>query len=188
MIKTLELKKVKFIESMSEETNCYQAVVYVNGKPAIEVSNDGHGGGDMQHPLAGFDRTIIAAANEFCKKNNPATVFLHGDVTKESFKQKDILYSCLETWCGDQLHFQTLKKVAARCTKNKVSFVDINGEVYSTPLGKHTEAMVIKHFRTKYGRDIKILNELSTEEQVKALSFERTDRIKLSYEEAIKIP
>jgi hypothetical protein len=40
----LELKSVKFYESMSEETNCFQADLFVNGKKVAYVKNDGQGG------------------------------------------------------------------------------------------------------------------------------------------------
>src|SRR6476659_1764412 len=40
----LELKNVKFYESMSEETNCFQADLFVNGKKVSYVRNEGQGG------------------------------------------------------------------------------------------------------------------------------------------------
>ena len=45
-IKTLEVKNISHYERGTEETPCYNATVYINGKKAIEVSNDGHGGCD----------------------------------------------------------------------------------------------------------------------------------------------
>jgi len=48
-IKTLEVKNITHYARGSEETPCYNATVYINGKKAIEVSNDGHGGCDRQH-------------------------------------------------------------------------------------------------------------------------------------------
>jgi hypothetical protein len=40
----IELKNVKFSDLASEETNCFRADVYVNGKKAGYCKNDGHGG------------------------------------------------------------------------------------------------------------------------------------------------
>ena len=37
----LELKNVKFYESMSEETNCFQADLFINGKKIACVKNSG---------------------------------------------------------------------------------------------------------------------------------------------------
>ena len=38
------IKKIKVCKWASEETHCYQATLYRDGVPIIEVSNDGHGG------------------------------------------------------------------------------------------------------------------------------------------------
>jgi hypothetical protein len=40
----IELKRVSFNERMSEETNCFVADLYINGKKVGECSNDGRGG------------------------------------------------------------------------------------------------------------------------------------------------
>ena len=55
----LELKKIKYCKWMSEETHCYSAVVYVDGKATIEVSNEGHGGGDNQWAIKPFTEQDI---------------------------------------------------------------------------------------------------------------------------------
>ena len=46
----LEMKSIKHSNFASQETYCYQAVVYLDGKPFADVSNDGHGGCDYVHP------------------------------------------------------------------------------------------------------------------------------------------
>jgi hypothetical protein len=40
----IELKKISFNERMSEETNCFVADLYINGKKVGECKNDGRGG------------------------------------------------------------------------------------------------------------------------------------------------
>jgi hypothetical protein len=40
----IELKNLKINERLSEETTCFSATVYVNGKRAFEAGNRGHGG------------------------------------------------------------------------------------------------------------------------------------------------
>ena len=42
----IELKNIKHSEFASEETFCYEATLYVEGKPFAQVSNDGKGGAD----------------------------------------------------------------------------------------------------------------------------------------------
>ena len=41
---TISLKSIKTDHHASEETTCYEAVVYVDGKKAGVISNDGNGG------------------------------------------------------------------------------------------------------------------------------------------------
>ena len=45
-INKLELKNIKYFATLSEETPCYEATVYVNDKKAIHVSNRGVGASD----------------------------------------------------------------------------------------------------------------------------------------------
>jgi len=51
----IELKNIKFSEWNSEETNCFQAVVYFKGKKVGMVGNDGRGGCTWVQPLEGLD-------------------------------------------------------------------------------------------------------------------------------------
>lgn len=44
------LKKVSYAEFASEETSCFRAEVYINGKHEGSVSNDGHGGSNCYTP------------------------------------------------------------------------------------------------------------------------------------------
>ena len=66
-IKTLEVKNISHYARGSEETPCYNATVYINGKKAIEVSNDGHGGCDRQDTYPNIEeRCLVQQANEWC--------------------------------------------------------------------------------------------------------------------------
>lgn len=63
----IELKNIRHIESMSEETNCYSATVYVDGAKVGEVSNNGHGGCDNQR----IDNAMLDRLNGWCRENLP---------------------------------------------------------------------------------------------------------------------
>ena len=63
----IELKGIKHYPSMSEETNCYEASLYVDGVKIGTVSNRGTGGCDDFYG----DRAAFAAADEWCKTNLP---------------------------------------------------------------------------------------------------------------------
>jgi hypothetical protein len=62
----LELKNIKFYESMSEETNCFQADLFINGKKIASVKNQGHGGPTDYHVLDFKNQQILRDAEQFC--------------------------------------------------------------------------------------------------------------------------
>ena len=103
----LELKNIKHTEWASEETHCYQAALYVDGKPVAIVCNDGHGGCDRDYPHPKFEfadhasRTLIGdyraqmkAVHDYFQSlpNEPSEWFPEG------------MEQCLEFWCGDQVN------------------------------------------------------------------------------------
>jgi hypothetical protein len=49
-----ELKKIKCYPSLTEETECFTAQLWVNGKHIANVKNDGHGGCNDFEPLLPF--------------------------------------------------------------------------------------------------------------------------------------
>lgn len=63
----VELKKVKFHEDMSDETNCFSAEVWVDGKKLADVQNDGKGGCNMYYPVDGRGNPKWAEFEEWCK-------------------------------------------------------------------------------------------------------------------------
>ena len=63
----IELKSIKHYESMSEETYCFEASLYVDGERVGAVSNRGSGG---CHDYD-FDSKIETKLDEWCKANLP---------------------------------------------------------------------------------------------------------------------
>lgn len=61
----IELKKIKFSEHLSEETNAFTAEIYINGKNAGYAKNDGHGGSTFYHAYEG-KRDLIQQAEQYC--------------------------------------------------------------------------------------------------------------------------
>ena len=87
----LELKNIKHTAWASEETHCYQASLYVDGKPVATVSNDGHGGADRyyDHP-----KCVYSGRSAWCDKMQEV---------HEYFKSLPHTHS-LEFWCADQVN------------------------------------------------------------------------------------
>jgi hypothetical protein len=61
----VELKKISFYERMSEETNCFVADLYINGKKVGEVKNDGQGGCTNYRGFTKENNEIIRQAEEY---------------------------------------------------------------------------------------------------------------------------
>ena len=110
-ISKLEVKNISYYARGSEETPCYNATVYINGKKAIEISNDGRGGMDMQHQYDGFEHGIVQQANEWCKKKFGKESFTYTSDGEEEVCSYDI---DLEQHCHkvlyDWLDTKSLKK------------------------------------------------------------------------------
>lgn len=55
-----DLRKIKYFDEMSEETPCFTAQIWENGKHVADVKNDGHGGGNMVYGVNGLKYKDIA--------------------------------------------------------------------------------------------------------------------------------
>jgi len=62
----LELKNVKFFESMSEETNAFTADLFINGKKNAFVKNDGRGGCTDYNVYDFKEQKILREAEAYC--------------------------------------------------------------------------------------------------------------------------
>lgn len=63
----IELRSIHHYARMSEETDCFDAALYVDGKKIGTVSNHGTGGPDEFHG----DQKAYDAADQWCKANLP---------------------------------------------------------------------------------------------------------------------
>ena len=63
----IELKKIKFSEAMSEETNAFTADLYINGKKRGYCNNTGQGGCTDYHSFVSDDNKVIAEAEAHYK-------------------------------------------------------------------------------------------------------------------------
>jgi len=61
----IELKKISFNERMSEETNCFVADLYINGKKVGYVKNEGHGGCTDYRGNSKEDNVLIQEAEKY---------------------------------------------------------------------------------------------------------------------------
>ena len=146
----LELKKIKVCKWASEETHCYQATLYRDGVPIIEVSNDGHGGSDSQWAIKPFENNIIDEVEDWCKKNLP----------KWKGHNNEMYDTDLEIWCNEQVNKHLVEKDLQRSfkrdLKNKILFVE-NDKLMQFTWKKCKELTNrhLQYFKSKYPeRDI----------------------------------
>ncbi len=114
----LELKAIKHSAFASQETHCYNAALFVDGKPLTIVSNQGHGGcdDDYQHPKCKLtNEEYRAKMMEVCNHFKAMPEVEHQSGTYKFMSQPS-----LEIWCGDQVNRFLSSKDLKRMMKTKV--------------------------------------------------------------------
>ena len=107
-INKLELKNIKYFASMHEETPCYNADIFINGKKAIHVSNRGCGGCDdiYAYPSFGLTQNGMKEFEQYLAK------------------LQDDDFEPIDSWCHDRLYEYLNQKKIKRDMKTK--FICIN--------------------------------------------------------------
>ena len=105
-INKLELKNIKYFASGSEETPCYNADIFINGKKAFHVTNNGCGGCDNQYVHEPFIIKDLMDLQDYLVKQN-------GDD-----------FEPIDSWCHDRLYEYLDQKKIKRDMKTK--FICIN--------------------------------------------------------------
>ena len=151
----LELKNIKHTEWASEETHCYQASLYVDGKPVAIVSNDGHGGcdRDYDHPnFKGDYRATMKSVHDYFKtlpKTDPC------EWMPDGMEQQ------LEYWCADQVNNFLVSRELKKELKKQVLFQRQGEEGLFVTKYNHpvTDGDWVKDPRSaQYGR--RVLNDM----------------------------
>lgn len=155
---TLELKSIKVLLANSQETLCYNAKLYVDGKLWGTVSNDGHGGCDYQHPLkGGWDE--VRKLNELIKETYPEqsyTIEYGGKTETKTFKPD------LEDICSKLVEEHLFEKKWKTRLKNQLVAVNTKEmEIYTWPRRMGASKETIKRYEESGGfRDYLFLNSL----------------------------
>lgn len=106
----LQLKAIKHSDDMSEETFCYSANLYCDGKMVAHVGNSGKGGADMVHPSNGHTQAKIQEIENYIKTLE--------EVDVPGFDET--IPMNLEIWCGDQIMIHLARKDLKAWFKTKV--------------------------------------------------------------------
>ena len=163
-IKTLEVKNISHYERGSEETPCYNATVYINGKKAIEVSNEGHGGMDRQHTYPNIEeRGLVQQANEWCVKKFGKKSFTY----QSEGEEKECFYDMdLEHVCHDELYKWLDTKLLKKDLKKQYLFVEDGHLMGYKRTPKHNDEMFKKFFEKNHPKE-KCLNFLPFDDALK---------------------
>ena len=136
-INKLELKNIKYFASMHEETPCYNADIFINGKKAIHVSNNGCGGCDSQYPHKSFTFQTVMDLQDYLVKKY-----------KEEFEP-------IESWCHDRLYEYLDFKKLKRDFKTKFVCVDIHtNELYAYAKKGHSDVAFQKFMEKNHPNDV----------------------------------
>jgi len=145
----IELRNVEYAAFASQETHCFSATIYVDGKKAGTVSNQGRGGPDNIEPYA-LQQRIDAYA-----KTLPLI-----DCTE--FGGTGTMPSSAEIIIGDLLNAyleeRDLKRLCTKKTLFRIPTEEYAEGEYRTVKAKFSPA-VKTYLVNKYGGDVVILNE-----------------------------
>ena len=75
----LQLKKIKIYDELSEETICFTAELYADGKKVATVKNDGRGGSTDVYFTEGWRSELAQQVIQFAKDNPAVHKFSWGD-------------------------------------------------------------------------------------------------------------
>ena len=147
-ISKLEIKNISHYARGSEETPCYNATVYINGKKAVEVSNDGHGGSDRQHTYPESDFRL-QDIDKWCIEKFGQETWEHGGKTYST--DLDLEHYChqeLYNWLDTKLLKKELKKNYVCVEKDKTK--DEEFLVTWKRKGNHTDDYFKNFLKTDY--------------------------------------
>lgn len=149
----ITLKNIKHSEFASEETHCYQATIYVDGKKFATVSNDGCGGPDNVEPfsknwkdLQSLEERIAATYPKWGSK----------------YGGEDNMKMTLDILCGDLVN-DWLRRKDFKKAMRRVSYIKQGVEgVYQCPAKFKPSSDMIAAIKEKaaWAKGCTFLNEL----------------------------
>jgi hypothetical protein len=148
----IEIKNVKHAAFASQETECFNATIYVDGVKSGNVSNEGNGGPNRYEPHEIEERLSTYA------KTLPRidTSYMFSDGQKHTMEcDADILVGNL---LNEFLNRKRLKNLCAKKTLFRLTGKDYQEGEYNVIALKFTPEIKAK-LVAKYGSSVTILNE-----------------------------
>lgn len=173
----LTMKAIKYSEWASEETLCYQANVYLDGKPFARVRNDGRGGCDRvefheKSPLINL-RDGQFVQNAWRKKYSEIEAYFKS-LPPSPFSYEgtngvmihDSLPQSFESWCHDEVREYLIRQDIRKSMRRNhmVKMRDDGRKGYY--LYEFAFEVSVANINNRYPNSV-ILNDLPFEEAVK---------------------
>lgn len=151
----VELKNIKIVKSMSEETLCFTAVGYVDGIKTFNVSNRGYGG-CHDYDLINYEPETKSRFEhlEAWAKTLPAEHFNGMELPRD-----------IDSVIDDALVDYEMRQLLKRITKNKIAYVD-DGKLWTVKL-EYSPARLDKLLQKK--PNAKVLNVMLESEAIALL-------------------
>ena len=155
----ISLKNIKHSEFASQETHCFEASLYFDGKRIGKVGNDGHGGCDW------VDVTDQAAFETMQKFINTLPAITCGWDDPKTGKPATVP-QCLETICCDLVNIHLSKKDLQAIMRRTAVF-RLNGELREIGYkgSRKPDQGLFDHVMKKYP-GAEILNNMPIEQAV----------------------
>ncbi len=103
----IELKNIKHAAFASQETHCYSANLYVDGKKYAHVSNDGHGGADRVEWFVDANRA--GQVKDWLYENGNHSEFNDGRIMREDLEMR--CCSLINEWIEDREAKKAMRKI-----------------------------------------------------------------------------
>lgn len=159
----LELKNIKVFSSHSQETECFSATLYVDGKRFATIDNDGWGGPNRVDPVKGMtmaqmydhikEINAYLATTLEAAKNEVDAIARHGQI------MRGIKFD-LETWTANRVADHLYTKDLKTLMRSKVVYRGADGQLHQWAW-KGVRKVEQRHIDSVRDRcDGPILNEL----------------------------
>lgn len=145
----IELKNVKYAAFASEETACFEASIWVDGKKAGSVRNDGHGGPNWIQPMPLYD-----LIDTFAKTLPPMRLKLAGKVHEMAHDADSYVSTLLEDYLQEKelrkllnAHLVGRRKDGAIIKTKRLTATQLHMYVQEkVPLGKPEEGVGVLNY------------------------------------------
>lgn len=161
------LKNIKYAAFMSEETNCFEATIYVDGKKAGHASNEGHGGPTSIHPseletrLNAYGKTLPRVPFTMTEEQWAITEASGASIPDGTSFEQNGEY-IIDKLIGDWLDAKTLKKQMSK----KLLFTKLGAN------GIYETNTLTKAFIERTRKDRSLLSKIDYEKVLNFLPFE----------------